>query len=375
MVLTTETAYYPTVTEEEVKRLREALDTVEDAGADALRRTRSLKQRFEAGIREYRDRASGRDDFGSYVEFRSIAAAVEEAVEDEEDVYGAEVLEKAAARFDRRTMREKHFDRAEEDLTELEDAVQALDTAEEMRSEVESLRHRLSREIGRLEDEIDELEHEIERAERYADVDYTELVEMLESYNENVREDFRSFRDQVSAADVVRLGARAGEHPFVPGQPVSLEDADRLEEVAGDRSAEEVLEIMEHSKSKLEHYVDSAVEFRRAVPRSFLEGFDGSAFEIDFDEAADVVRYEAPELLKEVSKFADEETIDLLRRIRRLAMDDDYERMRKAYVDAGDVDVDELRQQKTEVEAEIEEVRRQLRDVEDELERATEVLD
>ncbi len=363
------------MTDEDVSRLNDALDTVEAADADALTRTRSLKERFEAGIREYRDRATGRDDFGSYVEFRSIAAAVEDAVDGDEPVYGADVLERAAARFDRRTIRPKHFDRAEEDLQELDTAVEALDTAEEVRGDVESLRHRLERRRNQLKNEIESKIEEIERAERFADVDYSDLVEVLEGYNESVQQDFRSYRSDASASDVVRLGARAGEHPFVPDQPVSLDDADRLEDVAGDRSVEEVMEMMGHSKSKLEHYVDSAVEFRRAVPKSYLETFDGDAFTVSWEDPADVVRFEVPELLKEVSKFAGEDTVEQLRRLRRLAIKDDYERMRKAYLEAGDVDVENLRRRKHELEEELKDVERRLEEVEGVLERAEDVLD
>lgn len=338
-----------------------------------MRRAADLKDRFDAAVREYRGTATGRDDFGSYVEFRSIATAVEETV-DEDEVYGEDSFMQAAERFDRRTIREKHFDRAEEDLEDVEDAVAELEEAERLRDELDGERHRLRRRVEELEEEREELRERRERARSYADVDADELVELVERYDRLVKQEFEEFRGTASAADVVRVGARSGELPLVDDQPVDLEDARRLEEVAGDRTAEEVLEMTGYSRSKLEHYVDDAVEFRRAVPRSFLESFDGSAFEVGFDEPADVVRYEAPELRKVVQEFADEEVVDLLRRIRRLAMEDGYDEMRRAHQAAGDVDTEALRRRADDLEAELSSTRQRLEDLEAAVERADELL-
>ncbi len=372
VVLTRRTSNPSTVTDD-VERLEDALDRVEEAGAEPLRRAADLKSRFDAAVREYRDSATGRGDFGSYVEFRSIATAVEEAVE-EDEVYGEDSFLQAAERFDRRTIREKHFERAERDLENVEDAVAALEEAERLRDEADGERHRLRRRIDELEEERDELRGRLERAREHDDVDASELVELVGEYDRRVKEEFEGFRERASAADVVRVGARAGELPLVEDQAVDVDDARRVEDVAGDRSAEEVLEMTGYSRSKLEHYVDDAVEFRRAVPRSFLKSFDGSAFEIGFDEPADVVRYEAPELRKVVQEFADEDVVDLLRRIRRLALDDRYEEMRRAHQAAGDVDVEEVRRRVDELEDEMEATRQRLEEVESAVERAERLL-
>lgn len=358
---------------DDVESLEDALDTVEEVGAEPLRNAANLKSRFDAAVREYRDSATGRDDFGSYVEFRSIATAVEEAVE-EDEVYGEDSFLQAAERFDRRTIREKHFDRAEEDLADVEAAVEDLGQAERLQDEVAGMRHRLRRRLDELEDEKDELLGELEQVKEYEDVDAEELVGLVDEYDRRVKQEFQEFRERASAADVVRVGARAGELPLVDDQPVDVDDARTLEDVAGDRTVEQVLEMADHSRSKLEHYVDDAVEFRRAVPRSFLESFDGSAFEIGFDEPADVVRYEAPELRKVVQGFADEDVVDLLRRIRRLAMDDEYEEMRRAHQAAGELDPESLRRRVDEVEEEMETVETRLEEVEDAVTRAEELL-
>lgn len=358
----------------DVERLSEAVERVENAGLDRLERARELRQTLERVLREYEEKATGHGDFGSYVEARSIAAGVEESV-DEDDVHGAEVIRAAAERFDRRTLRPKHFERAASDLEALDDDLEALDDARRLRDELRSEARSKSNRLKEVEDELREVEREVERVRRHDDVDTSAFVDALEAYVEGVRADFDSYFREAPAADVVELGASVDAEPLLPDLPVSTEDGSRLREAVGERTVEEVLELHGYSDSKLSHVVDDPAEFRDAVPVGFLEWFDVEPFTVDVDVEGDVVEHLAPALLRLTSDFASPETLEALRELRRLSISGEYERLRRAYVAAGDSDVDELERRRRKLREEAEALEAEVDVLESAVGRADEVLE
>jgi hypothetical protein len=343
---------------------REKRDAVQEVGEERAERTRELYRRIEDAFEEYREDATGHGEFGRYVEFQNIVIDAEETVE-EQDLYRPEDFESALANLDARTLHDKHFRRANDDLSEVRGFVETyeryLELEEELRDELRDLEHR----ADELRREIRRKEEAVEKAREAEGIDTSPLREAVERYNERVREEFERFVSEASAVEVARVGERTHGMALVDDAPVEAGTAESLSRYVDDEGVDRVLELADASDGKLSHYVDDTDGFREAVPRTFFETADGERFELSY-EPEGVVRRRADELVPLVGRFGDEETVAALRRVRDMAANGSYGEMRRALVareQAGAEveelreELDELREEKGRVEDRTDEVR------------------
>ena len=322
---------------------RDTRERVREVGEERAERTRNVYRRIDDAFDEYREDATGHGEFRRFVEFQNTVIDIEESVEDE-DIYRGDEIEDALSHLDANTLHDKHFRRAREDLSGVRDFVETyeryVELEDALRGELSDLEHRID-EVGR---EIREKEASLEKAREAEGVDVSPLREAVEGYNERVRDDFETFLREAPAVDVARLGERTHDAPLVDDAPVERGTAESLARYVDDETVDRVLELADASDGKLSHYVDDPGGFRDAVPRTFFETADGSRFELSYEREG-VVRRRAEELVSVVRRFADDETVTALRRVRDMAANGTYGEMRRALVarEQAGADVDELR--------------------------------
>lgn len=354
----------PTATVEKLDEYRELREKVREVGEERAEETRDLYEKIDAAFEEYREDATGHGEFGRYVEFQNVVIAAENRLE-ASDVYRADDFEKALSRLDARTLRDKHFRRARGDLEEIAGFVGEYKSYVELRDALKEELSQKERRVDELEDEIRESERRLDTARRGEEVDASPLREAVERYNERVREEFEAFLRKASAVEVARLGEKTLDAPLVDDAPIERGTAERLSRHVDDEAVERVLELADSSDAKLSHYVDNTDGFRAAVPRTFFETADAERFELGYEREG-VMRRLVPELVRIVSRFADEETVAALRRVGGMAERGEYGPMRRALEareDAGaDSEeiaekIDGLRDEKERLEKETENIR------------------
>jgi tetratricopeptide (TPR) repeat protein len=316
--------------------LREVEADIEARGEEAVERVAAVHDRLTDLLSTYRATATGtgREEFQSYVEFEAELDAFEEDLA--EDLPRRAAFEEACDRLDRRRLDERDFDRAREALepaTELADLLADREAARECHREA---RTRIERRVRSMAERIEDLEETL----AFADVDFetalSPIREPIEAYNEGVREAFRAFRSDAPAREVLGLFATAASHPLlsVPPVPERL-DAHLREQEVGSEPIPTLIEYADYSLSKLQHYVEDPAAFRSAVAanRTYLERLDASPLTIDWPPPrAGVLRREIEELVSVVGRFAPEDVVVTLRKVRDVADDERYARFREVAV-------------------------------------------
>ena len=347
---------------ESIEEYREVRSEVREVGEEKAERTRELYRRIDDAFDEYREDATGHGEFRRFVEFQNIVIDIEEGIG---DVYGAEDIETALSRLDANTLRDKHFRRANDDLSDVRSFVETyeryLELGDSLGDELNDLEHR----ADELEREITAKEDALRKAREAEGVDVSALREAVEGYNERLRDDFGSFVRDAPAVEIARLGERTHDAPLVDDAPVEEGTAARLARYVDDETVDRVLELAGSSDAKLSHYVDDTDGFREAVPHTYFETAGAERFELSYGSEGVVLR-RAEELISLVRGFAEDGTVTALRRVRDMAANGDYGEMRRALVareEAGagvdelQDELDDLREEKENVEERTAELR------------------
>lgn len=355
--------------DEAIQELTQKRRTLREEGIEEVREARGLYHELQRYIDRYREPATGHGDFESYIEFQSVLAEIEEQLDG--GVYGERGFRDAIQRFESRTLREKHFRRAENDLQGVRETVEVLERVEEIEDELRSERGRLGKRRKELEREIDDLERGIREASEAPDADASRLESLLDSYNEAVEREYESWLSSAAAREVVGHVYRASGMPLIEAEGVDRSTVEALEvSEVGDESVERLLELAEYSDSKLQHYVDDPTRFRSELPTAWFRVADAEPYKLSPDMQEGVVERLVPELVRVVSEFASERTIEVLREIGDLARCGRYSGMRRALMarqTTGGVDAESLQEEKQGMERELDQVR-------DDLERIDEAL-
>lgn len=350
-----------------IETLEDAHAEITSVGVETARSTREYYDRFAALVDRYREEATGTGEFESYVAFQEKMVDLLDRI-DPETVYRAEDFEHAIDRFERRIIREKDFRRAERDLSAVRELVETIETAEELQAELEDERGRLESRRRELRSRLRTLEREIQDADRIEDVDPSELVSTIEAYNACVEDEFTEFLHSAPAIEVAGLGQKAADLPLVdvaPPDPAAVELLQSMD--LGRETVPTLLEYAGYSDSKLAHYVDDPVEFRRTLPRAWFETLSADDFSVSMDESGAVMRYKLPELIRIVGEFADEECVGRLRKLHTLAETGEYDPMRRAHRvanDLGTTDVETLRERKSATESDLERIEERIERIE-----------
>ncbi|WP_435078494.1 DUF7118 family protein [Halococcus sp. AFM35] len=283
-------------------------------------------------LETYEDRATGTGDFEAFIRFQESFAELVESLDEEMPLRQA--FEDANDRFDKRRLSSSDFAAAREALAPVAERVELLDEREQRREHYREVRRRV---VARRDDLADDIA-ELERLSTLADIDLDapvgDLREMVEGYNEAVAKAFQRFRGEASAREVIEFVERTEQYPLVPFRPPP-DDLRKYVETSpvGTEPLTQLLDYADYSPSKLAHYVDEPDRLRKnvAVHRSYLDGLDATALEIDWPPpSAPECRFLLRELVAVVGRFAPEEVVRRLHELRGFARSERYERLHRA---------------------------------------------
>lgn len=316
---------------------------IEDVGRD---RVEAAADGYRTAIRvldRYEEDATGTGDFESYVRFESEFDA---ATNVNADVPAADAFEAADEAVDKRRLSTSDFDDAREALEPAGEYVDLLERRDEAIDAYRRARH----DAREARDDLAEHVEELERIEGYADVDLEapveEIAEPIEAYDEAVEGDFEAFLKGESAREVFDLLETAERYPLVDVERPPADLREYVEEyAAGEEPLPTLLEYADYSASKLDHYVEDPGALRTAVAvhRTWIDRLDGEPFTVEWPpKPAEELRYRIRELTPLVSRFADEETVALLREVDDRTRSDRYDSLREAATVRAELDEEEL---------------------------------
>ncbi|QSX00681.1 DUF7118 family protein [Haloterrigena alkaliphila] len=311
------------------ERFERADARIEDHGGDAVTAAAEAYRDATTLLEDYVDRATGtgRENFKAYIELEGQFDSLVESLDDE--LKGREAFEEALDAIDKRRLSEADFERAHEALEPAERYAELLDEREAAREAIDEARTAAAKRRRELGREISDHERLLELGNADLEAPVEDLREPIAAYNEAVEAAFEEYRLEASAREVFDLLERSRWYPFVDyTQPPDDLAAYVREDPAGEYTIPELLEYADYSRSKLEHYVDSADELKRrvATQQTFLDGIDAAPLTIPWPPGrAGVLRRRIRELRPFVARVADEEVVATLRSIRRLTTDPGFE--------------------------------------------------
>ncbi|MXV61500.1 hypothetical protein GS429_05360 [Natronorubrum sp. JWXQ-INN-674] len=317
-------------------RFAEAERRIDDHGGEAVAEAAEAYRDATKLLEDYVDRATGtgRENFKAYIELEGKFDSLVEGLP--ADLKGREAFEEALDAIDKRRLSESDFERAHDALEPAGQYAELLDEREAAREAIDDARTAAAKRLRTLDDEIDDRERLLELANADLDAPVGDLRDPIEAYNEAIETAFEEFRLEASAREVFALLERSRWYPFVDyEQPPDDLAAYVREDPAGEYTIPELLDYATYSRSKLEHYVESADELKRqvATQQTFLDGIDGEPLTIEWppSEAA-VLRRRTREIRPFVERVADEDLVARLRSIRRLttAPEFEYDRLQTA---------------------------------------------
>ncbi|MFB6091488.1 MAG: hypothetical protein ABEK02_00585 [Haloquadratum sp.] len=325
------------------KRRDDVESRIEEVGEDAVVAAADAYRKAVRLLDRYEDSATGTGNFEAYVEFQDRFLGLVEDLP--EDVPDREAFEAAAERMDRRRLGDDDFAAAREALDPAAEYVDLLERREQTREAVSGAERDAEltrRDVGAAIDAREEL---LAFADADLDAPVEALREPIETYNEDVREEFAAFYESAPAREVVDFLERAESFPLVPfrSPPRDLREFAR-ESPDADEPIPSLLEYAEFTGSKLEHYAEDPAMLQTsvAVHRTFLERLSADPLVVSFPPpAAGVLRRRAGEAISLLGRFASEETIAELRTVRGTTRRDDYADLRLAARATVELDADE----------------------------------
>lgn len=355
-----------------IERLEAAADELDRAeaavaeqGEPALERLAETYDAFLEFIDEYDGKAtgSGRETFQAYVEFQDELVNRVERLPD--DLLARDAFEEVGELLDKRRLSEADM---EEARATLEPAAELAALLEERKAARRRYREARSAVVSRrreIESAIAEHERLLEFGDADLDADLGALRDPIRSYNNSVRDAFRSFRRDASARTLLDLLDTSGDYPLVALEPAP----DRLAEYlrsnpVGEEPIPRLVELADYSASKLAHYVDDPDRFRATVAsqRTYLDRLNAEPLTIEWPPpAATELRFQARELIPVVDRFAPPATVSKLHDLRALTRQPDYGRLRRTAVARERLeDAERERLQSGAVEAELASLREEL---------------
>ncbi|HET7323548.1 MAG TPA: hypothetical protein VFJ06_04385, partial [Halococcus sp.] len=310
----------------------EAAERVTERGERELRNLADAYDRATTLLDKYESRATGTGDFEGFIEFQESFERFVEGLD--EDLPHREAFEKANECFDKRRLSESDFAAARNTLSPVAELTDLLTERETRREHYRETRRRV---VARR-DELDERIEELQRLRALGNADLNapvgDLREPIEAYNERVAAAFRSFRHEASVREVLGFVITTKHYPLVSFRfpPTDLVEY-AAQNAVGTETLPKLLDYADYSQSKLSHYVDNPEKLKRnvAVHRSYLDGLDAQPLVVGWPPpSADELQFRIRELISVVGRFAPAEIVTKLRKIRALARNERYERLRRA---------------------------------------------
>lgn len=360
--------------DERVRSLRSELESG-DVPTEKIEELVDLYRAVDAVLDRWEERATDWDDFQGYVEFRNdLAETLEEAPADVPEREAFSEAERHVKTGGVSTSLDtSDFDAAREALAPARSVAETYDALESAREARKKCYRRARRRADDLRERIRSLERLIELGEADLDAPIERLQEPIETYNDSIEEDFRTFRREASSREFLSLIERAARTPLVeyesPRKELLAYVRDRS---VGEYPIGELLEYAEYSHSKLSHYVDDPDLLKRRVAtnRTYLERLSVEPLRVEWPpKSAEELWFRTDELVSLIGRFAAESTIETLRKTRSLTQESAYERIRTAA--KADVELSKEERRRLEqgaVETELATAREELDRIEDALE-------
>ncbi|MFC7047389.1 hypothetical protein ACFQH6_19970 [Halobacteriaceae archaeon GCM10025711] len=349
---------------------RRAADAVEEMGDARLRRLQKAHGNVHDLLDRYEGRATGTGDFKAYIEFQDQVVSLVEDLPD--DLPERDAFEQVSELFEKRRLSERDFDRARDLLAPAGDLAARLDDRARALERYRDARHAARKRVRALDDRIDDLEHLQTLGDADLEAPVEELRDPIEAYNDAAEDAFASFLDSAPAAEVLDYVAATDQFPLVPfrAPPADLRDY-LVESEAGEEPVGTLLEYVDYSDSKRDHYVPDPERFRRRVVtnRRYLATLDAGPLTVDWPPPpANDLRWRVPELVSALDRIAADDAVEHLRTVRSLARDEAwYGRLRESALARDQLD-DSQRERLA--SGEVAETLSELRDERERLERA-----
>jgi hypothetical protein len=316
------------------ERLERARERVGEFGRDELERLQEAYEGFTALLDRYEEPATGDGDFETFIEFQGEIETYVERLRS--DVLLRETFVECDDYLQQRRLTESDFAHVRDQLQPVADLVGRLDDERAALSDYRRAYSRLGKRRRELSERIDDLERLQRLGAADLDAPTDRLREPIDAYNEAVGEAFREFKREAPVRRVLDLMATAGEYPLVAFRPPPADLREYLETSdVGTEPLSTVLTYAGYSRSKLSHYVDDpgALQEHVASQQTYLERLDADPLRIEWPPPpAAALRYRTREYRAMVSRFAPEDVVAALRRVRRLPHQTDYERLRESAV-------------------------------------------
>ncbi|MFC6991587.1 hypothetical protein ACFQH3_07350 [Haladaptatus sp. GCM10025707] len=301
---------------------------------------------FTAILDRYEDRATDRDDFQGYIEFREKLS--EQLASLPDDLPHRDAFEAADEELTTgvtSVLKPRNFDRARGHLEPARELAELRDEWAETKERYRSARSALQRNRSEREDEVNELTRIQELGAADLDAPVELIHEPIDAYNDAVREAFESFKRSTSAREVLDLVADTTAYPLVGFRP----PPDNLrrflaDSPAGDESISRLLDLADYSTSKLDHYVADPQAFRAnvATNRTYLATLDASPLCVSWPpESADALRFRLREYIAVVGRFAVDDVVALARDVRECCRRSDFEELRTSASAQADLTAEE----------------------------------
>lgn len=323
---------------EAAAKLREAYDElraierrIDDLGEARVEAAADAYRSAHRVLDSYEDDATGTGDFGAYVSFRSEFTS---ATDVDDDALAADAFAAAEEAVDKRRLSEADFAAAREELEAPGEYVDLLEERDDALDAYRAARRAANEALDALEERLAELE----RIADFDDVDpeapVDRLREPIAAYNDAVRGAFEAFERRASARDLFEFVERTERYPLVDVDQPPRELREYVRDApAGEEPLPTLLEYVDYSPSKLEHYVDDPGALRTtvAVHRTYLDRLDAEPLTVAWPPApADELWYRTDELIRVVSRLDADEPVVRLREIRSLTREDAYPELRRA---------------------------------------------
>ena len=316
------------------RELEAAREQVAAVGEADLERLEDAHAAFTTLLDRYEDRASGSGDFQAFVKFQEELEQFTDGLPS--DLPERETFEEIDDRLQKRRLTDADFDWARERLGPVEDLIDRLDRRSRAKRQVAQAEGDVQDAIRETKARIDRLETVRSLGEADLDAPVEQLRAPVDRYNEHVRDAVQDFRRSGPAREVLSVLYDARNFPLVPVRAPPTDLREYLEtEPVGTETIPTLLEYVDYSRSKLEHYVDTPATFSRVVGgnRTYLDGIGATAFTVEWPPpAANRLRYRGRELITMLSRFAPAATIEHLRTVleRARGAPERYEALRHA---------------------------------------------
>jgi hypothetical protein len=325
-------------------RYERAVAAVDEIGEDELRRLREAHAELTTTLDEYEEEAIGSGDFQEFIEFQGKVGTFTEELPD--DLRHRGTFEDLDDHLQQRRLTESDYAKAREMLAPIAEEVARLDERAAAREAYADARAAVQRRLSTVEDEIGDRERLLELGRADLDAPTERLREPIAAYDEAVTDAFETFKRDASARDVLSLAAKTQRFPLasLPEPPDPLLEY-VTDHAAGSESITTLLEYSEYSRSKLDHFVDDPDDLARIVGRrqTYLRRLDADPLCVGWPPPrASMLWWRCRELIQVVDRFAPAEVCELLRTVRALTREDDYERLRTAAVARAELTDEEL---------------------------------